>query len=250
MDWQVRGRKRQSYGFTYDYSGRILSARYGQFDYQQQEQPPTGPQPGDPAPLTNNESTGGSDMTAMSVGDPQQLNTSSQIEWIYFNYYDTDYTYDARGNITGLTRRGKSASDCKGSAVIDKLTYNYTNSAGAITNQLQKVTEGSTAPAAVAKMGFIGTSSYTYDKNGNLSTDTKKGLTLSYNHLNLPKSIVRSGQSTITYTYTADGRKLKQQQTGLSREYFDGIEYVDGKLSAVYFEHGRVNYDASLTKGR
>ena len=49
----------------------------------------------------------------------------------------------------------------------------------------------------------------TYD-NGNLAQDLNKGIEdIQYNCLNLPELITFKDQSTITYTYAADGTKLR-----------------------------------------
>ena len=63
---------------------------------------------------------------------------------------------------------------------MDQLSYAYTG------NQLQSVDD-----AAHANFGFKGTSAaYTYDANGNMLTDSGKGISsISYNHLNLPTQV-------------------------------------------------------------
>ena len=51
---------------------------------------------------------------------------------------------------------------------------------------------------------------YTYDANGNLTKDLNKGISgITYNFLNLPNVVTFSDGSTITYTYGADGTKLR-----------------------------------------
>lgn len=58
---------------------------------------------------------------------------------------------------------------------------------------------------------------YAYDANGNLTKDLNKNITgIQYNCLNLPDKVTFSDGSTITYTYTADGTKLR---TGFSVPY-------------------------------
>ena len=54
---------------------------------------------------------------------------------------------------------------------------------------------------------------YLYDKNGNLIKDYNKSITeISYNVLNLPQTL-KISSATNTYTYAADGRKLKTAHT-------------------------------------
>lgn len=60
-----------------------------------------------------------------------------------------------------------------------------------------------------------GTNSYTYDANGNLLTDSGKGVSnITYNYLNLPQQIT-TATGTITYSYTATGQKLRMSKTPL-----------------------------------
>ncbi|CAH1001438.1 hypothetical protein LEM8419_02341 [Neolewinella maritima] len=164
--------------------------------------------------------------------------------WNWMKDYDTDYSYDVRGNMLTLKRNGKSS--CSAETDIDDLAYTYSTGS----NRLTKVQEKNTTNTARA--GFAATSDYTYDANGNLRTDSQKGLTITSNYLNLPSRINRSGgRSSITNTYTATGRKLETTGGGDAREYFDGIEYVSGVLNSVYFEHGRVYFaNGNASSGR
>ena len=49
-------------------------------------------------------------------------------------------------------------------------------------------------------------SSYAYDASGNRTSDSRKGLTMSYNILNLPKAATKSGSS-LTYVYLSPGTR-------------------------------------------
>lgn len=49
---------------------------------------------------------------------------------------------------------------------------------------------------------YTGTPEYTYDANGNLTKDANKGiLSITYNYLNLPVSITKSGGTRVEYSY-------------------------------------------------
>jgi RHS repeat-associated protein len=127
--------------------------------------------------------------------------------------------YDSMGNITGLQRYLTNTE-------ADALKYNYIDVSGNATNQLQSITDSTTNDAGMKH----GTFTYAYDGNGNMATDNSKGLTLTYNMLNLPSSITITGTSagTVTYVYDANGTKLRKvstQGTGSSTDYIDGIEY-------------------------
>ncbi|PWG77914.1 polymorphic toxin type 44 domain-containing protein, partial [Pararcticibacter amylolyticus] len=82
---------------------------------------------------------------------------------------------------------------------------------------------------------------YSYDQNGNLRTDSRKGLNFEYNHLNLSKKVTKgsTGES-ISYLYDASGRKLRKETAGGNRDYIGGIEYGNnGNIEFVQTEEGR-----------
>ncbi|PWG78247.1 RHS repeat domain-containing protein, partial [Pararcticibacter amylolyticus] len=82
---------------------------------------------------------------------------------------------------------------------------------------------------------------YSYDQNGNLRTDSRKGLNFEYNHLNLSKKVTKgsTGES-ISYLYDATGRKLRKETAGGNRDYIGGIEYGNnGNIEFVQTEEGR-----------
>jgi RHS repeat-associated protein len=120
-------------------------------------------------------------------------------------------TYDKNGNISTLNRNSAGVS-----------TYTYTNSG--LSNQLSS-TSGP----------IIG--SYSYDGNGNALSDTRRGVTLTYNQLNLPKTITGNGNA--SYTYDASGTKLNSTQNGTTREYIAGIQYTNGAIDFIQTEEGR-----------
>ena len=120
-------------------------------------------------------------------------------------------SYDVMGNITSLTRDGFG-------------TNNYGSYTG---NRLNGIN------------GFTN-SSYSYDGNGNLKTDTQKGITnISYNHLNLPQTI--TAPVTLVYSYDANGKKLRELSLGSSQvttDYVDGIQYNNGIVDFIQTEEG------------
>ncbi|WP_374163610.1 RHS repeat domain-containing protein [Arcticibacter sp. MXS-1] len=113
------------------------------------------------------------------------------------------------------------------------MSYAYKNSGQS--NRLASVTDASGNDAGQLN----GTAEYTYDDNGNLIKDSKKGIEITYNQLNLPSTITK-GNGTIRYIYDAAGRKLRKEFTGNTRDYIGGIEYGDGgQLDFVQTEEGR-----------
>ena len=62
-----------------------------------------------------------------------------------------------------------------------------------------------------------------------MTEDKNKGMTVDYNHLNLPKKVTKTGGQCIQYSYDAGGTKLKKiVQDGSSTtvtDYVGGIQY-------------------------
>lgn len=121
--------------------------------------------------------------------------------------------YDKNGNILKLYRKGHIVENPLASIssdfnVMDNLTYVYDSG-----NKLLSVTDAistSTLVKGEFKDGSNSGNDYTYDLNGNLLSDTNKGITaISYNHLNLPTQITL-GNKKITYVYDALGAKLSK----------------------------------------
>lgn len=130
------------------------------------------------------------------------------------NHFSTSYKYDLMGNILSLRREGLLNSGNYGT--IDDLTYSYKG------NQVVKIDDAAEeSPSYRGAMHFRDyadeETEYTYDANGNMLTDSNKGITsIDYNVLDLPQCIStksrvlfkENSNDTIYYTYSADGTKL------------------------------------------
>jgi RHS repeat-associated protein len=124
-------------------------------------------------------------------------------------YKETIGYADKRGNISKIQRNGASLNNgILAAGIIDNLTFNYFPNK----NTLQAVTEAEIG--ALKDKGFKGGTGagYTYDISGNLIADTYKGITIKYNHLNLPEKITK-GNETIEWLYDAAGTKLQKKTT-------------------------------------
>ena len=97
--------------------------------------------------------------------------------------------YDLNGNIKSLSRSGTGTP-----------TFSY----GYIGNRLTALNN---------------TYSYQYDKNGNMTSDSRNGLTFSYNSLNLAKEVKRGSTIVAKYRYAADGTKLQVQNSNGNTGY-------------------------------
>lgn len=160
-------------------------------------------------------------------------------------------TYDKNGNIQSVLRNG-NVDPSGGAPVneIDNLVYTYDNDN---LNLLKKVNDLSNSPQGFNQVNDIATGDvdeahnidsnddYTYDSNGNLKTDTNKGIVdIVYNHLNLPTNIKFTGTTngTISYIYNAVGQKVKKivdEGFQVNTEYFGGYQYKNAILQ--FFPH-------------
>ena len=149
--------------------------------------------------------------------------------------------YDKNGNIKTLQRYGQTAAS--GYGLIDNLTFTLGS------NQLTRVDDAVATSAYnngfEFKDGVKQANEYNYDSNGNLTKDLNKGITnISYNCLNLPSVVTFSDGSTITYTYAADGTKLKTvHKTGsttTTTDYCGNVVYENGVQKLLLTEEGYV----------
>ena len=154
--------------------------------------------------------------------------------------------YDKNGNIKGLQRYGQLSSAAYG--MIDNLTLTLNG------NQLNRVDDAVAASTYNGgfefKNGANAADEYSYDANGNLTKDLNKGISgITYNFLNLPNAVTFSDGSTITYTYGADGTKLrtvhKIGSTTTTTDYCGNVIYENGVQKLLLTEEGYVTLSDS-----
>ncbi len=166
------------------------------------------------------------------------------------NYNVSGISYDKMGNILTLERQGHTNSGATTFSTMDDLTYTYDSG-----NQLMKVADA----AAIDGFGFkddaVNTAAdtvndYTYDANGNMLTDTNKGITsITYNHLNLPTQVTLASGN-IQYIYDATGVKQKKVvnetgQSSVTTEYAGNHVYENSTLQFFNHPEGYVEPDGS-----
>ena len=153
-------------------------------------------------------------------------------------------SYDKNGNIKGLQRYGQTGASTYG--LIDNLSYTLNG------NQLNRVDDAVNASAYNGGFEFKDAvkqaNEYAYDNNGNLTKDLNKVIEeIQYNSLNLPKLIKFKDQSTITYTYAADGTKLRvEHKIGSSTTrttYCRNVIYEGSIAKYLLTEEGYVSLD-------
>lgn len=156
------------------------------------------------------------------------------------NSYNEILSYDKNGNIQTLLRTGEY-DDAIFNLTIDNLTYNYDVNNR---NLLKSVDDSSGIQAGFFDVS--GGTDYNYDANGNLKTDTNKGITdIVYNHLNQPTKITFGTNGTIDYLYDATGRKLRKKVTEVTivntTDYLNGYQYTQigttGAIVLDFFAH-------------
>ena len=128
------------------------------------------------------------------------------------SYLEKGLTYDRNGNIKTLQRTAAGT-------MVDNLVYGYTG------NRLTGLTENvsSTLVGDVYSRGNVATGSYTYDKNGNMTNDSRRALDFGYNVLNLLSEVKTvGGELKAKYDYLADGTKLRVRDKG----EVNGFDYL------------------------
>jgi len=160
--------------------------------------------------------------------------------------YDSSYSYDNRGNMTSIQRNGMTdALGCNSYGQIDNLSFSY----GANSNRLDNVNDNS-GHSEGFENGWGG--NYNYDENGNLTWNSDRKLSISYNHLNLPTVIQNfgTGGGYLHFKYDAAGNLLQRKASYTSSgndpietiDYVAGVEYKNGKVSQIMHSEGYVQY--------
>ena len=99
-----------------------------------------------------------------------------------------------------------------------------------------------------------GSKSFTYDENGNLSSDGRKGLHFSWNVLNLVSGATAHDGSSLKYSWLSDGTKVASVQDDrdgniIKRHYIGSFVFVEDPVSgewvkeSVGWDEGRIFFD-------
>ena len=158
--------------------------------------------------------------------------------------YGTGYCYDNMGNLLSLSREGDMTSSLKG--IVDNLSMTYDG------NMLASVSDSAPAPSVTGSADFRdGVSEaveYTYDRNGNMTSDLNRKVSLiSYNRQNRPARMRHAG-GTETFTYLPDGTKRGRTFLGKDRslsrtEYRGNLVCADDTLKYILFDGGLIAMD-------
>jgi RHS repeat-associated protein len=156
--------------------------------------------------------------------------------------FNETLSYDENGNILSLQR---SAVLNNSITQIDALTYSYKNTD--THNQLENISDAiPTNTTGYGYRNYTGSSNaYMYDDNGNLTTDPKKGTTITYNELNKPTLIQISSTKKVEYRYDAAGNRISKYIYNNSSTVTKSIEYIGGYV----IENDVLSY-YSMAEGR
>ena len=160
--------------------------------------------------------------------------------------YGTSYSYDNMGNLLSLSREGDMTSSLKG--IVDNLSMTYDG------NMLASVSDSAPAPSVTGSADFRDGASmaveYTYDRNGNMTSDLNRKVSLiSYNRQNRPARMRHAG-GTETFTYLPDGTKRGRTVLGKDRslsrtEYRGNLVCADDTLKYILFDGGLIAMDGA-----
>lgn len=173
------------------------------------------------------------------------------------------FSYDRNSNITSLSRKGYLRPIKSTSGII--FIFGTTDSLEIKRNgnQLKKILDSAEDTSIGKSMDFNdgadADTEYTWDANGNMTSDANKGITLiTYNYLNLPQCVRFKDNHAIDYIWDSNGRKLRTvyrivvdkipvsgvgestddriariQTDNLQRDYCGNYLYTDGKEERV-----------------
>ncbi len=135
-------------------------------------------------------------LTAGTYGEGDALTSNA-------NRFSESVSYDANGNITALTRRGRTSS---GYGLMDNLTIAYTGNRP--TGVSESVSDNNLSGSFEYKKSKG--SGYMFNDNGSLVADKCRGIAyITYDFNNNPRQIYFTNGSVTKYVYSASGRKLR-----------------------------------------
>ena len=176
--------------------------------------------------------------------------------------YDTTYDYDLNGNVTALSRRGVVSSGISGEkyGLIDCLAYSYEG------NRVVSITDDGQEVYSYGAFHFVDgadeAEEYTYDANGNITSDLNRGISdISYDVNNRPHRIRFSDGGETRYIYGLDGVKRRAEHVipGIppvvsigaavsgatvtsTTDYSGAFVYEDGLLERIHLDCGYLSY--------
>jgi|GEM_PF-365669 len=187
------------------------------------------------------------DLGRMQAANFKQTDNGTEITGLTDLYSEKNITYDFNGNIQTLDRYASAGvfDNIELIGKTDRLVYTYQTDG----NQLTSVTDNSLDDIKSQGVNDLNKTAidYIYDVNGNLIQDKNKGITVTYNQLNLTDQVSFTDGSYIKYIYDASGTKrtclhFDSNTSTLKRTDYIGIfVYEDNKLVRVQHPEGYVS---------
>lgn len=269
ITWQTRGEERRNiYGYRYDYLDRLRQATYGTENNSQQF-------------VTNDYSASyGYD----ERGNILNLKRLGKVDDVIQTIDSLNYEYFLSSNrVEQITDNSSAGGGLEKGCCVEVInigdmvnadetfhadyelnassTINANNTVNYKAGEVirlevgfeYKPTSGQSFVASIApcddkiSFGFDDVTDlqdYGYDANGNRNFDPDKGITISYNHLDLPYKADLGGGKVIEWLYDASGTKLRKtvsqgENELLKQDYFGVFEHVNEELEAIYHTDGR-----------
>lgn len=180
---------------------------------------------------------------------------------------DYEYSYDIMGNVERIRRTGQTGYNKYG--VMDDISFEYDG------NRIVKATNGGPGPYFGNTMHYADHADepveFAYDADGNLVSHADKGISrIRYNKISQPDILEFHDQSTVRYTYTGTGRKLRvdycvvpnsiympdypvfpnPDTLRVSRSYYGNHVYDSDSLTMVLFDGGYISFNGNVLSPR
>lgn len=172
-----------------------------------------------------------------------QLNSNSFSKAAGVDFSTNSLTYDVNGNILWMNQKGWKLG---GSVTIDSLAYVYNTNTNKLSYVTDRTNDVSTYLGDFKEYSNNSTADYNYDGNGNLTLDSNKHINrIRYNYLNLPDTIELANPVSayqpryITYTYDANGNKLKKkvyEAFGIGDDQTTTTTYINGSVYGSFYK--------------
>jgi len=185
----------------------------------------------------------------MQAANSKRIADGTEIAGLDDLYSENNITYDVNGNILTLDRYTNTVIDGYELAdKIDQLTYTYQTDGNQLLGVKENTWSGEKAQGFNDGNTNVDVPDYVYDQaNGNLIQDKNKGITITYNLLNLTDQVSFIDGSYIKYIYDASGTKLAclhfDHSTGITKrtDYIGVFVYEQSNLVKVLHPEGFIS---------
>ncbi|MHC0443880.1 RHS repeat domain-containing protein [Flavobacterium sp. 3-218] len=138
-------------------------------------------------------------------------------------------TYDPNGNIQSLQRTNELGT------IVDKLTYNYTNTGK---NQLNSINESAAVTTDINDIENQSPGNYVYDAAGQLIQNVSENLYYFYNTQGLVTEVKKGANTLVKFFYNERGQRVKKESYNSSNSSLQSTTFyqldLSGNTLAVY----------------